>query len=91
MLAHFLFALELSELQYWWALAAGIATAGLVLMVGRFLTNGRRARPGPPLGKPIMPQLGTRVGDPARQWRPAEPHSRNVPSDITYKVEETWK
>jgi len=86
-----LFALEFSQFESWWALAAGIATAGLVLMVGRFLTNGRRARPGPPLVKPMLPQVSTRVVDAARQWRPAEPHSWSLPSDITYKVEEIWK
>jgi hypothetical protein len=90
-LAHLLFALELSDFDNWWALAAGIATAGLVVMAGRFLTRAPQAESVAPLVKPTPAQLNIRAGDGPTQWRPAEPHSRTIPTDVTYKVEETMK
>jgi hypothetical protein len=89
MLAHFLFALDLSG---WTVQAAGIAAAGLVLMVGRFLTARRHGRTAPAPTEPVAaPQPSPSAGDVVWHRRQSEPHLYRVPADVTKKVEETWK
>jgi hypothetical protein len=86
--AQILFAFDFTPA--WAVQAAGFATAGLVLMVGRFLTTRRKRRPAPPPRKPT-PQSATPAGDGFTKWRPLPPPLNGLPSEVTCKVEETWK
>jgi hypothetical protein len=89
--AHFLFALDLEESRSWIIQATGFAAAGLVLFVGRFLTR-RSPAPQPALNKLLeVPSGNTPVGELVRQWRQSDPHSRPLPAEIAFKVEDTWR
>jgi hypothetical protein len=95
MLTHLLFALDFPQARTWAAQAAGIAAAGLVLMVGRFLAHARRSRSVPP-ATPPAPAADARSASAApavdsRWHRRSEPQLKSLLSELTYKVEETWK
>jgi len=86
MFAQLLLAIDFSEHRMWAVQAAGFATAGLVLMLGRFLTRSRLMRK-----HGGMPRLHA-AGDTARIPEPySKPHAYRLPSDLAFKVEETWR
>jgi len=78
-------ALSLFDLQPIWAIqAVGIGVAGLVLMVGRFITTARdrRSRTTQPPGTATSP------GGELRRRSDKKPA---LDSEITSRVEEVWK
>jgi hypothetical protein len=86
MFAQALLAMDLSEHRIWAVQAAGFATAGLVLMCGRFLTGYRfRNTVGAP-SRSVTPKAATSIQD----WQ-RKPHGYRLPSDLAFKVEETWR
>jgi len=87
MFAHIQSAIDLSEHRVWVVQAAGIAAAGLVLMIGRFLTAySRKKQHAATLPRPHKP-----TGPAKNPWRQSEPHAYGLPSDLTFKIEETWR
>jgi hypothetical protein len=93
MLTHLLFALDFPQARTWAAQAAGIAAAGLVLMVGRFLAHARRSRSVPPPAPPADASSSSAAPAVDNRWhrRHSEPQLKSLLSELTYKVEETWK
>jgi hypothetical protein len=85
MFAHVLATIDLSANRIWAVQAAGFATAGLVLMAGRFVASWQRNRAAK---KPAPRPTYQRVRIP-------EPHARPfgylLPSEISFKVEEAWR
>ena len=86
MFAHFQLAIDLSEHRIWVVQAVGIAAAGLVLMVRRFLTAYSRKKPAATPPRPHKP-----TGPAKNSWRQSETHAYGLPSDLTFKIEETWR
>ncbi len=78
--------LAISEHRIWVVQAVGFATAGIVLMMGRFVTAYRQKR------SARDPQATRTANDLARrpEWQP-KPHTYHLPTDLHFKVEEAWR
>jgi hypothetical protein len=81
-IAQLVFAFE--DHRIWAIQAAGFGVAGLVLMIGRFITaaSKRRSAAASPAKTPVPP-----AAPPRRQ----DSNGQGVHSEVTFRVEETWK
>jgi hypothetical protein len=86
MFAHLLATIDISANRIWAVQAAGFATAGLVLMIGRFINNWQRKRALASQSRPPSTIYRVKLPEPH-----AKPIGYHLPTDLSFKVEDAWR